>query len=198
MTQEQETELVKRIYSGDARAETELFSHFDARIIRKVRFSIGTSNSDWQDLVAEIKIALLENLRDGKFDVDRGVLLGSYVFGITMNKIRDYFKFRKKQEIISAIPPDDNELSVDDEPEVERQELRKILRTLLEKLKLKYKEVLYLRYYEELSINEISLKIKLPPRRVSERINYAVKLLQKECKKEKLFSIFPGFFIIPG
>ena len=95
MTQEQETELVKRIYSGDSRAENELFSHFDARIIRKVRFSIGSTNSDWQDIVGDIKTALLENLRDGKFDIDRGVSLGSYVFGITMNKIRDYFKSKK-------------------------------------------------------------------------------------------------------
>ena len=100
MTREQETELIKRIYKGDPQVENELFSQFDSRIVRKVRFSIGMNNEDWQDVVSEIQVAMLNNLREGKFDVARGVSLGTYVFGITMNKIRDYFKFRKKQEII--------------------------------------------------------------------------------------------------
>jgi len=196
MTKEQETELIKRIYTGDSQAENELFSQFDSRIVRKVRFSIGTNNEDWQDVVSEIQMALLNNLREGKFDVERGASLGTYVFGITMNKIRDYFKFMKKQEIMTPIQSEVHDLSVDDDPEIEGQEIRKMLRHLLEKLKIKYKEVLYLRYYEELSVAEISQKINLPPRRVSERINYAVKLLQKECEKEKLFSIFQGILII--
>ena len=196
MTKEQEIELIKRIYAGDAQAENELFSQFDSRIVRKVRFSIGTNNKDWQDVVSEIQMALLNNLREGKFDVERGASLGTYVFGITMNKIRDYFKFRKKQEIMTPIRSAEHDLSVEECPDIEQQEIRKMLRQLLEKLKIKYKEVLYLRYYEELSVAEISQKINLPPRRVSERINYAVKLLQKECEKEKFFSIFQGVLII--
>lgn len=196
MTKEQETEIIQRVYAGDSRAENELFSQFDSRIVRKVRLSIGTKNEDWQDIVSEIQVALLNNLREGKFDVERGVSLGTYVFGITMNKIRDYFKFRKKQEIMTPIQPEEHDLSVPEDPDIEGQEIRTMLRQLLEKLKMQYKEVLYLRYYEELSVAEISQKINLPPRRVSERINYAVKLLQKECQKQKFFSIFQGVLII--
>ena len=196
MKKEQENELIKRIYTGDSQAENALFSRFDSRIVRKVRFSIGMKNEDWQDIVSDIQMALLNNLREGKFDVERGVSLGSYVFGITMNKIRDYFKFKKKQEIMTPFEVEKHDLDVDEDPDIEQQEIRTMLRHLLEKLKIKYKEVLYLRYYEELSVADIAQKINLPPRRVSERINYAVKLMQKECEKEKFFSIFQGVLII--
>ena len=87
-------------------------------------------------------------------------------------------------------------MSAAEEYELERKETQDILRNLLKKLKLKYKEVLYLKYYEELSVNEISERIKLPPRRVSERLHYGVKLLRRECKKENIFSILWGFLLI--
>jgi len=187
MKKEQELLIIKQIQNGNNKAENDLFLHFDERIKRKVRFTIGTTNEDWEDIVSEVKIALLHSIRDGKFDFERGVSLGSYVYGITMNKIRDYFKHKKDHVYLSDTRSDSIHLSINDENFIEQKEMKKIIRHFLARLKLKYKEVLYLRYYEELSISQISQKIDLPPRRVSERINYAIKLLRKECIKEKIF-----------
>jgi len=53
----------------------------------------------------------------------------------------------------------------------------------LEKLKPKYKEILYLYYYKELSRDEVAKKLEISPRRVSERVNYAQKLLKKMMRK---------------
>ena len=196
MIEQKEIDLVKKIQSGNSDAENELFSRFDVRIARKVRYSLGAANADWEDIVSEIQLALLDSLRKGKFDLNKSTSLGCYVYGITMNKVRDYFKLQKRQGVMTTNPPPENELSAEQEYEFENREMRDMLRTLLGKLKLKYKEVLYLRYYEEFSINQISQQIKLPPRRVSERINYALKLLRKECEKEKYFSIFESVLII--
>lgn len=44
-----------------------------------------------------------------------------------------------------------------------------------------------MRVYDELSIDEISNHLGIEKRRVSERINYAFKLLLKELKKQKYF-----------
>lgn len=57
----------------------------------------------------------------------------------------------------------------------------------LSKLDNKYQEVLLLRVYDELSIEEIANKIGIEKRRVSERINYALKLILKELKKQNYF-----------
>jgi len=191
-----EKNLIAQILRGNRNAEQELFAGFDRKIIRKVRLSIGMSNADWKDIVSEIQLALLDSLRNGRFDVQRGSSLGSYIYGITMNKVRDYFKQQEKRKLISTNSEQSDNWSVNEADELEQKEIHNLLRSLLENLKLKYKEVLYLRYYKEYSISEISQIIGLPPRRVSERIHYAVKLLKKECEKKKLFSIFCWLVLI--
>ncbi|MCB0266025.1 MAG: hypothetical protein KDH98_22980 [Calditrichaeota bacterium] len=54
----------------------------------------------------------------------------------------------------------------------------------------KYRKILDMRYFQELSIQEISQITGLAPKRISERIHYALKLMKSECKKFNLFSIF--------
>jgi len=48
-------------------------------------------------VVSDSIIAALVSLRQGKFNVNRGNL-GPYIYGITRNKIRVYFKKKKKQD----------------------------------------------------------------------------------------------------
>jgi RNA polymerase sigma-70 factor (ECF subfamily) len=185
----QDMELVQRIQGGDKEAEVELFSIFNPRISRRVCFSLGANTEDWKDIVSEIQIAVLLNLRHGKFDLRKGTSLASYIYAITHNKIQDYFRARKKQATLHGNLSVELHLIAEEQTELEKEELRNRLRQLLSKLDLKYKQVLDLSYYEGLSVSEISRRINLPPRRVSERINYAIKLLRKECKKENISSI---------
>lgn len=185
----QDKELVKRIRAGDKEAEVELFFQFNQRISRRVYLSLGAHTDDWKDIVSDIQIAVLLNLRDGKFDLNKGTSLGSYIYAIAHNKIQDYFRAQRKQKTMYSSLSAEVNIIVDEQSELEKEELRNRLRHVLSKLDLKYKQVLDLSYYEGLSVSEISRRIKLPPRRVSERINYAIKLLRKESKKEKIFSI---------
>jgi len=196
MVEYRENGLVERIRNGDRKAENELITRFGNRISRKVTLSLGQSGEDWKDVVCEVQMALLVSLREGRYDPDRGVSLASYVYGITMNKVRDYFKARSRNSTVTFGEPDEYADRTAEEYEIERRETRDILRELLKKLKVKYKEVLYLKYYEELSVAEISAKISMPPRRVSERLNYGVKLLRKECERENIFSILRSFVLI--
>lgn len=188
-------DLVERIQAGETKAETRLFQKYSPLIARKVSFDLGARNADWRDVAANAQMALLISLRQSKFDVNRGTSLGSYVYGITVNKIRDYFKSQKTRPLITD-PLPECIVSAAVAYDIEKKEIQSQLRALLGKLKLKYKEVLYLRYYQELSITEISEKIHLPPKRVSERIHYALKLLKKKCQGKEKFSIFLSFIII--
>ena len=190
-----EGQLVQRIARRDPQAEQELLSLFGSRIARKVRYAIGAQNDDWKDVVNDIILAVLENLRDGKFDVRRGYPLGSYIYGIVNNKTHDYFKAQKKEARHQALGTD-ADFGVVEEFELEKKELQAAMKEILKRLKHKYQQVLFLKYYEEMSVAEISEQIDLPPRRVSERLNYAVKLLQKEMKNKNYFSIFAGLVLI--
>ena len=66
---------------------------------------------------------------------------------------------------------------------LEDEERAGLVRACLQNLRPPYKEALELRYFKELSIAEMSAQLGLPPRRVSERIHYALKLLRKTWKK---------------
>ncbi len=197
MQRQNDFDLVQRIKDGDYNAEKELFARFDKRISKQIFRCLGQSNECWKDMVNEVHLGILTSLRAGKFNPQKGTTLGSYIYGITMNKVKEFFRSEKRglptRKMVSA-----DALTEDfaGDFELENQDLKNFLRDVMIDLKLKYQEVLYLRYYDELSIAQIASQLQLPPKRVSERIHYALMILKKKCEKQKYFSIFLTFFLI--
>lgn len=185
--------ITSRIAGGDPEAENYLFLQFRDRIkfLVKIRLRKRIPIEDHEDIISEIHQAILLSLRKGSFKPDLGKTLDAYIAGITGNVVSQYFRKLNKEktktniEQFKNIASDANNLSdIINEERVEK------LQKYLKKLKSKYAEVLYLRFYENKSIEEISQKLKIEKRRVSERINYAVKLLLKECKRDNYFQYF--------
>jgi len=182
--------LVKRIQAGDPLAENELFKQYKALILWKISRTIKSDPENLKDLACEVYITILEGLRKETFEPGNWESLDQFVLGVTRNKIRDWFKKDKRERRMFTSNPISSEVAAAVETYLlEEQELRRLLRNFLEKLEPKYREVLELRYFQELSVQEISHKLGIPPRRVSERIHYALKLIRKECRKRKIFSI---------
>ena len=182
-----ERELIEKIQGGDRDAENQLISLSADKISIVVHRRIGREHENCKDLIQDIFVAVLESLRASQFDPLKGQSLQSYIYGITRNKIRDYFKCQSKKEFLRENPSTMVQVEAGMHSNLEKEELRDRLRYGITKLKKKYREVLFLRYFEELSISEISERIGSPKRRVSERINYAIKLLKKECDKLSIF-----------
>jgi RNA polymerase sigma-70 factor (ECF subfamily) len=178
--------LLERIYSGDRGAETDLIRQFDPIIRHKIRHAVHPDSGEVDDLVAEVHLAVLQCVRAKKIKMERDDALGAYIYGITRNKIYDYYaKTRRDHSLLSLT---EHDLVIVEELRVERIERERILRKELERLPGKYQRVLYLRFYKDFSVSEIADQLNLPPRRVSERIHYAIKVLKKQSKKK--LSIF--------
>ena len=176
VVENQEADWPQRIAAGDFAAEQELLLFFEEKITRLVRIKIGAKTEAGQDLKQEIRIAIIQSLRAGRFNAETG-RLGSYIYSLARHKIIDYLKSPKRHqplEFETEIPD-----TTDLQDEMEKEESLSALRRLLEALPHKYKEVLYQRYFLDRSIDEISAALDLLPRRVSERINYAKKLLRQ-------------------
>jgi RNA polymerase sigma-70 factor (ECF subfamily) len=143
----------------------------------RVKKSIGVQTPEWEDVVNEIMINVVEKLKKGEFRGDSSI--GTFIYTITSRRIIDYI--RKKSKVLKHAPEPNPYLSPQEH--VENRERAQWIADSIEKLKPKYKEVLYLYYYQELSREEVAKKLNISPRRVSERVNYAQKLLRKVMKE---------------
>lgn len=143
----------------------------------RVKKSIGSMTPDWEDIVNEIMVNTIEKVKGGDFRGDSSI--GTFIYTITSRRIIDFIR-EKSKELKYA--PEPAQFPSPDE-QVENKERSKLLAEKLEKLKPKYKEVLYLYFYKDLSRAEVAKRLGISPRRVSERVNYAQKLLRKLIEK---------------
>ncbi len=143
----------------------------------RVRKSLGTHVPDWEDVVNEILVNTLEKIKDGKFRGDSSI--GTFIYTITSRRIVDFI--RGKNKVLQYAPEPSS--FPDPYEHMENKERNKFVAKYLENLKPKYREIIYLYYYKGLTRQEVAEIIGIAPRRVSERANYARKLLKKMIKK---------------
>lgn len=151
----------------------EIVAKFRPIISFKVKKSIGAYTPEWEDVVNEVLINVIEKLEKSEFRGDSSI--GTFIYTITSRRIIDYI--RRKSKVLKYAPepiPFSNP-----HQDVEDEERAEHMAKLLEQLKPKYKEVLFLYYYKDLSREEVAVHLNITPRRVSERVNYAHKLLRK-------------------
>ncbi|MGH1363271.1 MAG: RNA polymerase sigma factor [Calditrichia bacterium] len=175
-----ESDLLYQIQCGDHTAEREIFRRYEvlSRVETMVHSRIRAPLSDRNDLIGEILLSILLSLRKGKFDPARGEI-GSYIWGIARNKIRDYLKPTPNRYMLSLI----EEILVEDERDKEIQERRGRLKLALAKLDNKYRQVIFMRYYEEFTIEDMARKLQLEPSQVYNRIHYSISLIREIVKK---------------
>lgn len=143
----------------------------------KVKKSIGAQTPDWEDIVNEIMLNVIQKLKREEFRGESSI--GTFIYTITSRRIIDHI--RQKTKILKHIPEPVTFLSPCEQ--IENREKEEFMAKALNKLKPKYKQILYLYYYKELSREEVAQRLGVSPRRVSERVNYAQKLLKKIIKK---------------
>jgi RNA polymerase sigma-70 factor (ECF subfamily) len=191
-----EKSIIDKIVSGDADAENRLFIHFKDRIEFLVRTKLRNrvSSDDQKDILSEARQAILLSIRKGGFDHSKGKPLEAYIAGIVSNVVAMHFRSLKKNNPAEDIDKHhslkDSNNPLDNLLNAERKEK---IKKALGKLDTKYREVILMRVYDEQSIEEISNHLGIEKRRVSERINYAFKLLLKELKRQNYFQYFGRF-----
>ncbi|MFQ5637157.1 MAG: sigma-70 family RNA polymerase sigma factor [bacterium] len=77
-----------------------------------------------------------------------------------------------------------------DRSNLEREELVKIIKKILEDLPEKYKNVFELKYFEGMSPKEMSVQLNMPVKQVYEFSNYGVALVKKKCEEKGIFQDF--------
>ena len=104
--------------------------------------------------------------------------IGTFIYTVTSRRIVDYI--RQKTRILEGAP--DAGTLPDPQEEVEREERAKRLGEAVRGLKPRFRDVLYLYFYKEKTREEVARELGITPAKVSERVNYAQKLLKKSLE----------------
>ncbi len=142
----------------------------------KVKKALGGANPDWEDVTNEILLQVIEKVRSGEFRGESSI--GTFIYIITSRRIVDYI--RQKTRILKGAP--DAGTLPDPQEEVEREERAKRLGEAVRGLKPRFRDVLYLYFYKEKTREEVARELGITPAKVSERVNYAQKLLKKSLE----------------
>jgi len=155
----------------------QIYVKYRSIVCFRVKKSLGVYNPDCDDIANEIITNVIDKLKKGEFRGESSI--GTIIYTITSRRIIDYI--RKKSKVLKHVP---EPASYPDPPEqVENKERAETIAGAIKRLNPKYREVLYLYYYKELSREEVAQKLGISPRRVSERVNYSQKLLKKMIRK---------------
>jgi RNA polymerase sigma-70 factor (ECF subfamily) len=155
----------------------ELVSRYEKRLFRYIRRFAGLSDQCAEDILQEVFIKIYRNLNN--FDPD--LKFSSWAYRITHNETINHIRKNKHNHTI-ALETDDEDAanlidflsSEDDIPkEISKKELQKEVREILDRLSPDYKDVLILRFLEDLEYSEISDILKKPMGTVATLINRA-------------------------
>ena len=191
---EAETQLLARCRRGDADAWDELFARHYAAAGRFV-FQLGSdfSREDVEDICQEVFLSVIRNLQS----FQGGSQFQTWLFRIAANKARDY---REKQHAAKrggghtplSLNAEDPETGLTLDPpstapspdvellNIERAEL---VREALDQVGEPCREIIELRYFGDLSYDELSHDLKLNPKTVSSRLSKCLDKLEAIARK---------------
>lgn len=177
LPEQKDEELVPLITEGDKELFGELIDRYEAKLTRYVK-RFTQHPDDVSDIVQIVFVKAYINLQS--FDTTRS--FNSWIYRIAHNESVTYLK-KKSNEKVSFIDFDiflpHPFASEESDTKTISRELEELLETSLSKISPKYREVLVLYYYDDLSYQEIADVLHIPTATVGVRIRRGKEALEK-------------------
>ena len=163
----EDSKLIEKLKSGDSEAVVELYTAYADRIYSLVFNQVDRNRDAAQDIVQETFLAASKSA--SKFHGRSKVY--TWLYSIAHRKVADFYR-RKKREARYQTESSDGHIDPGSggEPLVteimETEEKNRTIQETLSSLPLHYKEVLILKYVEEMPVAEISQVMGRSPKSV--------------------------------
>lgn len=145
--------IVRKVQKGEIEAYGEIVKRYDKLLFRYIKRVTNQQNEEVEDLLQDTFVRSYENIQG--FDTKKK--FSSWIYRIAHNICIDHF--RKKRLIKLDIEDQEEWLGsgekLIEDLEIEKEDKKRVVEAV-EKLELKYKEVIVLYYFEEKSYEEIS------------------------------------------
>lgn len=157
--------LVQNALAGDQKAYTELMSMYWSNIEKTLSLKL-VSREDIEDLT----IATFSKAFDKLDSYDDSFAFSTWIQTIASNTLIDFFRKKDQKTISIDQQKEDDEInnidvvdnSLDPENHLIRVQKNKHITGIVHRLKPHYRELIILRYLDEMSYVEISKKLNMP------------------------------------
>lgn len=143
--------LIKAFNEGDETAFNDLVNRHKEKVRNLIYLNLGATSSI-DDISQEVFLSVYRKLKQFRFQSQ----FTTWLYTITINKIRDHIRKQKIMSVFSAFSSDDTENVVEPGSFKENFDVNEMVRDAVAKLPRKLKEPLILRDFEGMSYQEIS------------------------------------------
>ncbi len=190
-SQSEDKQLISAYINGHEQALGILLARHKNRIFSYIMVTIKDKHLA-EDFFQDTFMKVIRTLKAGKYN-EEGKFL-PWVMRIAHNLMIDHFRKTKKMQIVKSTPDFnvlDNlsaeELSADEL--IEKSQLKKDVKTLINLLPEEQKEVIQLRMYYDMSFKEIGVYSNVSINTALGRMRYALMNLRKLAKEKHLSTV---------
>ena len=158
----------------DHRAFAEIIRRYQGKLFSYIMRISNVSREEAEDILQDSFLKVYRNLND----FDSSLKLSSWLYRITHNQVISEYRKKSVRAHGHTVDIDDTALSrlasdIDTAREVDIKLLRQNIEGIMSDIDEKYREVLVLRFFEELSYQEISDILRKPMGTVATLVNRA-------------------------
>ncbi len=147
---------VRKAQEGDSAAFSALYEYFFPQVYRYAAFRFEREVAE--DVVADVFVKVWEKL--GSFQERKGVPFAAWLFRIARHEVIDVFRSHRPTDEVPEELHDPDTLNHAD-THVKREDILKAVRTAMEKLPRRYRDILQLSYMGDLSISEVAQSLNI-------------------------------------
>jgi RNA polymerase sigma factor (sigma-70 family) len=173
--------LVEKWQTGDVHAFEELFRQYE-RLVYRTAYLITGGKESAEDVLQEVFVSVWKFR--GTYDSEKGKIT-TWLHRITVNECLRK-KSRKTHQTVSIEekgidPPEMKRQNQPEEIAISKMEYEQLLKAM-EALDTKHRSVLVLRYFNDLSYQEIAEALEIPLGTVKSRLNQSLKYLKAQME----------------
>ena len=176
MTGQTEIQLIERFQNGDETAFNEIVLRYQEKVYWIARRYLA-DHDDADDVVQEVFVKAYEALRGFR----RDAALGTWLYRIAVNQSINALRWRRLKSALRIDELTSEQASDDETPHeaLESSDRRRLIEEAVSRLPEKQKAVFVLRYYQELSYEQIATTLKTSVGGLKANYFHAVKKIQE-------------------
>lgn len=148
--------LVRKAQEGDTQAFSALYDHFFPQVYRYAAFRFDKEMAE--DLVANIFLKVWQKLHT--YSERKGVPFAAWLFRIARYEVIDVYRSHKETEEVPEELHDPDEMNRAD-TNAKREDILRMVRTAMDQLPRRYRDILQLSYMADLPHSEIARTLNM-------------------------------------